>query len=239
MKVVTFQNTQGVEVQYVCADLTDRIIAFAIDTVMVFVAILILEFLISGANELANHIFTFLLILPLAFFYNLVLELFNDGQSLGKKIVGIKVVRVDGMPVQTNDLLMRWMFRLVDIAITFGGLAIVFIGITPRSQRLGDLLADTTVIKIRQRKTSLDRVQSLVNLSKHKPVYLTKATFSEDQMLLMKETFDRVSNYKSPENQALLAYIANNVAASIGIPTPDNHKEFLMQVIKDYVALTR
>lgn len=239
MKVVEFQNTQGVEVQYICADLSERILAFIIDFAIMFFSVLIVGLMISNASTLFQNVVQLLIIIPLVFCYNLLFELFNDGQSLGKLIIGTKVVRVDGMPLQTNDLLIRWLFRMVDFAITFGVLAAVFCGVTPRSQRLGDLLADTTVIKVKQRKTGLKRVLSLTKLSKHKPKYLKQALFSEEQMLLIKEVHDRVSNYPSPANKELQASLANTIAASIGIKTPENHKLFLTQVVKDYVALTR
>lgn len=239
MKVVEFQNTQGVEVQYICADLVERIIAFVIDTAIVSFSITILYAILEGMSGIAENMFILFVVIPLAFFYHLLFELLNDGQSLGKLIVGIKVARVDGMPVQTNDLLMRWMFRLVDFLLTTGVLAAVFVGVTPRSQRLGDVLADTTVIKVKHRKTGLNRVMSLTTLTKHKPKYLQKAVFTEDQMLMIKEVYDRSASFPSKENREMLASVAENVAAAIGIETPENHKVFLTQVVKDYVALTR
>jgi uncharacterized RDD family membrane protein YckC len=239
LKVVEFQNTQGVEVQYICADLSERILAFIIDFAIMFFSVIIVSMMVSSASTLVQNVVQLLLLIPLIFFYNLLFELFNDGQSFGKMIIGTKVVRVDGMPLQTNDLLIRWLFRMVDFAITSGVLAAVFCGVTPRSQRLGDLLADTTVIKVKQRKTGLKRVLSLTKLSQHKPKYLKQALFTEDQMLLIKEVHDRVANYPSPANRELQANLANTIAASIGIKTPKNHKLFLTQVVKDYVAITR
>lgn len=237
MKVVEFQNTQGVEVQYICADLFERILAFMIDNAILNVILII--YLVTRDDIEDRFLFYWKLLISVPMIYHFLIEQFNNGQSLGKMIIGIKVVRVDGMPVQTNDLLLRGLFRFVEFGLTSGVLAAVFCGVTPRSQRLGDVLADTTVIKVKQRKTGLKRVLSLTKLSKHKPKYLKQALFSEEQMLLIKEVHDRVSNYPSAANKELQENLAHTVAATIGIKTPKNHKLFLTQVVKDYVAITR
>lgn len=239
MKVVEFQNTQGVEVQYRCAEVVERVIAFVLDFVIVWFTVVILNLIMGSSGPVLENLFMLFFYIPLFFFYHLSFELFNDGRSPGKLIVGLKVVRIDGMPLKPNDLLIRWLFRMVDILFSSGAFAAVFCAVTPRAQRLGDLMADTTVIKSNHRKTGLDRVLKLSKLSKHDLKYMKKAVFTEEQMLLMKEVYERAYRFPTPENTEMLRDLANTVAATLALKSPKNPRKFLMAVVKDYVALTR
>lgn len=239
MKVVAFQNTQGVEVQYVCADVVERILAFVLDTALVFFVVLIIASVFDGLGSTGDNILMLFVMIPLFFFYHLISEMFNDGRSIGKMIIGLKVVRVDGMPLKTNDLLLRWLFRMIDIMVSLGAVAAVFSSVSPRSQRLGDMMADTTVIKTKQRKTRLERVMKLGALTKHEPKFMKKVAFSEEQMLLMKEVYDRASKYPSEENKEMASDLASNVAATLEVKPPKDPLKFLMAVVKDYVSITR
>lgn len=69
------------------------------------------------------------------------------GQTLGKKLFGIKVMMQDGKNCTVLGAILRNVFRIIDMI--FGGylLAIIVMTITPKRQRIGDLIAKTVVIK--------------------------------------------------------------------------------------------
>lgn len=69
------------------------------------------------------------------------------GQSLGKKLFGIKVMMQDGRKCTALGAILRNIFRIVDVV--FGGylLAIIIMTLTPKRQRVGDLIAKTVVVK--------------------------------------------------------------------------------------------
>lgn len=69
------------------------------------------------------------------------------GQTLGKKIFGIKVMMIDGTRCTPFAALIRNLLRIVDALLGGYLLAIIFIAITHKKQRIGDLLAHTVVIK--------------------------------------------------------------------------------------------
>lgn len=225
--------------QYVCADVVERILAFVLDTAIVFFVLLIMASVFSSTDTAIQNFLWLFIYIPIFFFYHLVSEMFNDGRSIGKLIIGLKVVRVDGMPLKTNDLLLRWLFRLIDITSSVGAIAAVCSAVSPRGQRLGDMMADTTVIKAKQRKTRLERVMKLGALTKYEPKYMKKAVFSEDQMLLMKEVYERASKYPTDENKEMVDDLAETVAATLELQLPKDSRKFLMAVVKDYVSITR
>jgi uncharacterized RDD family membrane protein YckC len=82
-------------------------------------------------------------------------ESLTRGLSAGKLAVGIRVVRDDGGPVRFRHALVRAMLGVVEIWLTFGGLAVVVAIINKRSKRLGDLLAGTYAIRVRGAEDAL------------------------------------------------------------------------------------
>ena len=80
-----------------------------------------------------------------AFAYYALLEGFWNGQTVGKKLLGIKVVRLDGRPPDFAQAMMRTLLRLVD-GLFFYFLGAMFVITSRRQQRLGDRVAGTTVV---------------------------------------------------------------------------------------------
>ncbi len=145
MEYLDIETTQNINLNFKSASVGDRILAYCFDLLIMFVwAIAWSVFLTSsGGFEVWNIIFA----LPVVF-YSLLCELFLNGQSFGKMIFKIKVIRLDGSELTLGTCLIRWLFRLVDNWIMFGSIAVVTVILTNKHQRLGDLTAGTTVVKL-------------------------------------------------------------------------------------------
>lgn len=76
-------------------------------------------------------------------------ETFTRGRSLGKIIVGTRVVRDDGGPITFRHAITRWSSGMLELVLSAGMIAFVFAMLSPRSKRLGDLMAGTYVARIR------------------------------------------------------------------------------------------
>lgn len=70
-------------------------------------------------------------------------ETATRGRSLGKFVVGGRVLRVDGGAIGFRHAFIRALVGVLEIYMTFGAVAVVTGVFTPRSQRLGDLMAGT------------------------------------------------------------------------------------------------
>ncbi len=82
--------------------------------------------------------------------YPTLVETLSRGRSLGKLILGLRVVRDDGGPTGFRHALTRALAGLfVDFWLTFGAGAVICSMLNKDSKRLGDLLAGTVVIKER------------------------------------------------------------------------------------------
>ncbi len=98
-------------------------------------------FQMTGTPAMISNVTTVVLVL----LYFIVLEARN-GQTLGKKIMGIRVVSKDGSPVGLGTSAVRNVLRLID-AIAFYLVGALFIWTSSKKQRLGDMVAGTVVIK--------------------------------------------------------------------------------------------
>ena len=88
-----------------------------------------------------------LLTLTLAWSYFVLLEWLWQGQTVGKRLYGLRVIRDDGAPAGFVAVLVRNLIRVVDFLPAFYGLGLLTIIVTSRSQRLGDIAAGTYVVR--------------------------------------------------------------------------------------------
>jgi uncharacterized RDD family membrane protein YckC len=256
MKTIEFVSAQNVKIEYELASVGQRAAAALIDFLafVVYFVILILAF---GANNMwgasiGTMEFFFLLLIKTPFIlYNPVIEYISQGQSLGKYILGIRVVTLSGERPGLKEVLTRWLFKgdfiwiSADMLVLFwfgiGIIGSIFAGTSERRQRMGDSMANTVVIKNKSNvRYSLKDVLSIKNKSNYTPVYPAAIRFTDDDMLLIKNTIQRVKKYPNPETKKLAIELANKSAELIGLEeTPKRRLEFLQTLLQDYVVLTR
>jgi uncharacterized RDD family membrane protein YckC len=117
---------------------------------LIFVGSLYAFSTLSGVSAaLAQPLFGLWILVTflLAWSYFVLLEWLWQGQTLGKRMYGLRVIREDGAPAGFTAVLVRNVVRIVDFLPAFYGLGLLMIIITPRSQRLGDLAAGTYVVR--------------------------------------------------------------------------------------------
>lgn len=80
------------------------------------------------------------------FFYTILLEAYWNGQTVGKKVLGIKVVKENGKKINLKEAFLRNVFRVIDNQFA-GVVGLVLIIVTKKKQRIGDIIAKTVVVK--------------------------------------------------------------------------------------------
>ncbi|MFN8531634.1 MAG: RDD family protein [Anaerolineae bacterium] len=91
--------------------------------------------------------------------YHLVFELFWNGQTPGKHWTGLRVIRANGLPLTPTAAIVRNFVRLFDFLPIAYGVGLVFLFVTRKTQRLGDLAAGTVVIQ-EQRAVTIENLQA-------------------------------------------------------------------------------
>lgn len=84
--------------------------------------------------------------------YAAAFEAVNNGQTLGKAAVGLRVVARSGLSINAAQAVLRNLIRLVDVAPPFFP-GVIAMAVSPRFQRLGDLAAGTIVVLDRGRRS--------------------------------------------------------------------------------------
>ncbi len=246
MKTIDIRTTQNVSIEYELATVWERIVACFIDLFIVGIMYIIVILLLFSALQdnlngmLASVIYSLLLICGFMI-YQLISEVAANGQSWGKKSMGIKVVRLDGQEPSLSDYLLRSVFYLVDIFICFGILGILLIGSSAKSQRLGDMTANTTVIKTKHNlRFNLTDILRISTLEDYEPQYPEVRQLSERDMLLIKNTVTRYKTFQNSAHRQVIDQLVEKIARRLDIThVPPNKVEFLRTLIRDYIVLTR
>ena len=93
--------------------------------------------------------------------YPVLMEALWGGRTVGKAMVGLRVVRTDGGPIGFGPAVVRGALGLLEVWFTLGSLGFLVMLISRRDQRLGDMAAGTLVLRDR-RGPALQPVQLLV-----------------------------------------------------------------------------
>lgn len=246
MAEISIPTPQNVRIDYELAGTGTRIISFFIDlALMLTVNFLVIYSLLKLPDE---YLFTTeLLAAAFSFiwlgFYTLIFEIAGNGQSPGKMATGIQVIRLNGERVTFQDYFSRWSMRLVDIYLSFGIIAAFVCSGNPNGQRLGDLLAGTTVIrKTGYGRFSLDDIIRLneKNTGMQHIEYRQVIRFTDKDIVLIKNALYRANLYGNKAHNKLLEMLAVKTSEKMGLEKPpQDTKEFLNKVISDYIILSR
>lgn len=243
MKTIEINTAQKVTIQYELASLGNRFLAYLIDAVIIGIALAFLSVLGEAATETRSgmNLYMYLVLAPCFMFYTLVSEILMHGQTIGKKTMGLKVVKLNGDAPTSHDYVMRWMFRIIDYWLSLGSVGALLINASPKSQRLGGLLSGTTVIRTTaQRNFSLNDILKISTLDTYEPSYTAIRQFSEKDMLFIKRVLERERRHPNAAHQKAVKELAQHVAEQLDIARPpSDHNKFLRTLINDYIVLTR
>lgn len=233
MSKIRIKTTQNIELEYRAAGVGQRSLAYMIDT-LIFIALFSIVFslffevlrLDFGGFEM----YIVYAMFGLYAFYDIICETWLDGQTIGKRLMKIKVVRVDGARAGIGDYLTRWMFRLVDITITSGALAVLMIAFSEKRQRLGDLAAGTTVISLRPPDENLGNIFT-ETADDHQVTYPEVINLRDKDISLIKEILGGAKNAENPE---IVFKLYKHLEKVLGVTTKEPPRRFIETVLKDY-----
>lgn len=240
MSTVKVTTTQHIDIEYEAADVGDRIVAYIIDLV-IWICVFLLVFVVMTSSALGSVRNSVIVIFGIVYLlyacYDLLCEIFFNGQSVGKRAMNIRVVSVDGKQPSLGQYLLRWVFRIVDILLTSGVGAIVAISATDRKQRIGDLVAHTTVIKTTTR-VSLSALAVAPPLPvDYEAAFPTVTQLSDVQVQLVR---DVLANYAESYNYDLIISMARRIKSRLDVAVPPQMDDltFLKRVVQDFTYLT-
>lgn len=185
-------TTQNVNLDYKIVGLGERIVAFLIDGLILYMYAYLVSLISNAIGFIYEDTWTqrglaALIFLP-AMFYSLLMHSLFNGQTVGKMLMKMRVVRLDGTPVHWSNLLVRWMLRLVDIWIFLGSIGILSILFSDKRQRVGDAAAGTVVISTK-RKTKVSHTVLEEVEEAYEPQFTNVTLLTDKDVRLIKETY--------------------------------------------------
>ena len=167
LEKLNIDTPEQVALEFSLATIGSRFLAVAIDTIIQIACAIVLLLVVAagiwatGALGLAARpwVLAVLVIGGFVIYYGYfaVFETVWNGQTPGKRVIGLRVIHASGRPISPWEAILRNVVRLVDQMPAIYAIGIVSVFVTERSQRLGDLAAGTVVVHERLAE-SLDDV---------------------------------------------------------------------------------
>ncbi len=235
IEIITAQN---VSVDFEEAGIGDRTMAAVIDY-MILMSYIIGALFLIGALNIGTMWLSYVVISLPYLGYFLVAELLSNGRSIGKKLQRIKVARLDGAQPTAGDYIIRWLFRLIEIDLTFGLVAAVTLLLRGRGQRLGDLAAGTVVIR-EPRSVSLDETVYTRVDSGYETVFSQAELLDGEDIQLVREVLNLFDKDPPPRDGGqLAATLKDKLLKKMNTHSDLEPRLFLRTILKDFNRLRR
>ncbi len=245
MVELQINTTQNVNINFIAASVGERILAFIIDMIIKIAYVVVtyqlvfnffrVDTMVQDMDRWSQIAIYVSFYLPVVF-YSLIFETWLDGQTPGKRILRIKVVKIDGYQASLADYMIRWFFRIIDLNLMSGVVALVTIVSSKKSQRLGDMTAGTSVITLKNRVNISHTILEDLD-DDYVPTYPNVIKLSDNDARIIKETF--VTARASRDYETLIK-LRKKIVEVVGIKDYNEEDiKFIAVILKDYNYYTQ
>jgi uncharacterized RDD family membrane protein YckC len=233
MLVVRLDTGFNIEVEFPIAPFHRRLFAWITDFLILLSYLWVVNVILKsmlGDFWIVEYEWVYILYLLPYLLYHLLMEIILNGQSLGKKVMRIKVITMEGGQPTISQYLVRWMFRLIDIGLFFlpGFFSVI---LSARSQRIGDHIAGTIIIDTRASTSWQDTIFTEIE-SSYKPKYPQVMQLSDKDINTLKSIIGVVRKRADHE---LAHRIADRIQSRLSMQSEEESSiAFLERLLKDY-----
>lgn len=257
MSSVQIATPFNLSLDFEIAPLHKRIFAYAIDLFIVIAYAWITGNFVNNnsvvqytGGEKANTGWSIIIISLPILLYPLVCEVALHGQTIGKKVLDIRVMNLGGGEPTLSQYVIRWIFRFFEWPLVFGvvfpGFLILYqvffmvmpgivvistIAITRKHQRLGDLAANTVLVKTHIDTSINDTVFQEIDYNNYQVMFPQVMRLSDRDINTIKSVI--TSNYNK-SSQHLAERTAERVKSALKIETDTEPFIFLEKLLQDY-----
>jgi uncharacterized RDD family membrane protein YckC len=245
----------NIEIEFELAELHKRLLAYLIDFVLLILYMISMLYLLFGGlriGESGGGFVLIVLVIPMLM-YTMMSELLMNGQTVGKKILRIKVVSLEGGEPTLSQYLLRWFMRFYEWAFIifllfwgngFWGLVWLFVGglvtmviiaISPKNQRLGDIIAETVVVNSKSNITVEDTIFIPVSQTDYKVSFPQVMRLSDRDINTIKGV---ITQANKSNNFDMCNRVALKVQTVLAIDSDMYALDFLERIMEDYNYLS-
>jgi uncharacterized RDD family membrane protein YckC len=233
-RTVTVRTPESIAFYYELAGLGSRFLAVALDFViqlLVFLGLMLLIGLaadrispmakalhLNSAQVQAVVIAFFIIVLFIIFFgYFIIFETVWNGQTPGKRLLGIRVVRDGGYPLDTGSAVLRNLIRVVEAIPPFLYIpSAVSALVSAQNKRLGDLAAGTMVVRDRAFEVADPHAWLRGDDVPAAPPLVAATALTADEWALVERYIERRTSLPPAVAAATAARVANALRPKIG-----------------------
>ena len=219
---------QYVRLRQTPASVGERMLAQVVDWVVqiAYFFLWVLFIRLTGIKFGPTAIIT-LVVLPILFYCPLC-EMLSGGQTIGKKLIMLRVIMADGTLPSPAAYLLRWLLMIADGPL-LGYVGVLVMILNRNNQRLGDMAAGTLVVKLHSYskiQVSLDEYDYLTR--GYHPSYPQAADLSLEQVDIIRRAIDS----EQPER---ISQLSQKVQQLLGVSRRESGDEFfLRRIVRDY-----
>ncbi len=200
------ETPEGISLRLRSAGVLPRAAAWLVDFAVRLAVVWVFSILFAVLGEAGLGLYLIALFVVF-WMYPVLFEVLRDGQTIGKKAMGLRVVNSNGTPVTWIASIVRNLMRTVDMLPVLYGFGFVAGLIDPHSRRLGDMVAGTLVIHV-------EKSQRHVSAPEVPVVYAPVALAADERAAIV--AFAERAQQLTPERQQELAAILHRLTEAHG-----------------------
>lgn len=258
MPIIEINTPFNIDLEFELTPIHKRVFAYLIDFTLLVAFFVTMKFIYYGGYDsvdkdtLKSHMGIDILTISLPLLlYSLVTEVLLHGQTIGKKLIKIKVISLEGGEPTLGQYLLRWMFKAYEwpfffgyaffskgmlIAYIFftlilGGIVVIIIAVTKKNQRFGDLAANTAVVNTKSLLTVNDTVFMNIESQGYKVTFPEVLKLTDRDINTIKNVIN--SFYKN-HNSIVINKIASKIKDALQLQTSLYDIDFLEKLLEDY-----
>lgn len=254
MSIISIGTAFNIDLEFEIAEFHKRLLAYIIDFVLLIIFLFSMKYLLYKgliSDEEKSVGFDILVISLPMLLYSLLTELWMNGQTIGKKLMGIRVISLEGGEPTLGQFILRWMTKFFEWPFLFGYIAfsnasliiycfitglfgiavVIIIAVSPKNQRLGDMIAGTVVVNAKSALTVADTVFMQINQADYKVMFPQVMRLSDRDINTIKSVLTQASKRN---NYDMCHRVAMKIKEVLNIQSDLYVDQFLEKLLEDY-----
>jgi|JI10StandDraft_1071094.scaffolds.fasta_scaffold27152_2 uncharacterized RDD family membrane protein YckC len=254
MSVIRITTAFNIDLEFELAAFHKRLLAYLLDYALLIIYLFSMKYVLYEGFEISmqENIGLDILVVSLPMLlYSLLMELWMNGQTLGKKIMKIRVISLDGGEATLGQYITRWITKFFEWPFLFGyviltgttlmfyiiitgifGIAVLItIAVTPKGQRLGDLAAGTVVVDTKTAMSIEDTVFMEVQTQNYQVTFPQVMRLSDGDINTIKTVLTQA---RKTNNDEMCYRVEAKVKEVLGIQSVLYPTTFLEKLLEDY-----